>query len=127
MTELKLTQKRDSLGEWRTYTNYRCMWCGKRRYLNGLLLCRECWKQVKNSIAKEVYEQGKKEGEGIGYGIGLKHGRKQTLEEVLKKLKKTKKMIETYIKPLSEYERGRYEHAWNMILELEQKLWELSK
>jgi hypothetical protein len=48
--------------------------------------------------------------------------RKQTLEEVLKELKKTKKMIETYIKPLSEYERGRYEHAWNMILELEQKI-----
>jgi hypothetical protein len=48
--------------------------------------------------------------------------RKQTLEEVLKDLKRTKKIIETYIKPLSEYERGRYEHAWNMILELEQKL-----
>ena len=48
--------------------------------------------------------------------------RKQTLEEVLKELKKTKKMIETYILPLSEYERGRYEHAWNMILDLEQKL-----
>jgi hypothetical protein len=51
-----------------------------------------------------------------------KRVRKQTLEEVLKDLKRTKKIIETYIKPLSEYERGRYEHAWNMILELEQKL-----
>jgi hypothetical protein len=54
-------------------------------------------------------------------------GRKQTLEEVLKELKKTKKMIETYIKPLSEYERGRYEHAWNMILKLEQKIKDVSK
>jgi len=53
--------------------------------------------------------------------------RKQTLEEVLKDLKRTKKMIETYIKPLSEYERGRYEHAWNMILELEQKIKDVSK
>jgi hypothetical protein len=51
-----------------------------------------------------------------------KEVRKQTLSEVLKDLKRTKKMIETYIKPLSEYERGRYEHAWNMILDLEQTL-----
>lgn len=61
MRKLKLTQKGDSLGEWETRSNYRCMWCHKRRYLNGLLLCRECWRQVESYVRKQTYSEVLKE------------------------------------------------------------------